>query len=335
MYLKSVREFYEDKFIDMLYKKNVGKDKKVVIPEGEEERVIKSLRYTPGFIKVLIGNRQNIINKINKEYEDYIPEKIMRWVEIIDLDEVGFDEEMFNLLMEKRKGKITEEVARELVMKPTYYATLLLEAGKVDGLVGGSYYSTADILKPAFQIIKTKPEFKGVSSVFLLRRGDKKVFFADCAVNINPNSEQLKEITLQTLETMEQLDVEPKIAMLSYSTKGSGAGPDVDLMVDAYNRLIAERPDLVDIVDGELQFDAAFDYQVAKIKVKESKVAGYANGYIFPDLTAGNIGAKIAERMGGFEAIGPILQGLNKPVNDLSRGTTPETIAKVLLISLR
>lgn len=336
--MKTVREFYEDRLVDILYKKNVDTGKKVVIPEGDEERVIKSLRYTPGFIKVLIGDPAQIDSLIDQEYADYIPGKIKKWIEVIDSSELGElegDDELLELFLEKRKGKITEEEARELIKKPNYYATLLLEAGRVEALVGGSRYSTADILKPAFQIIKTKPGNKVVSSVFLLRKGDKKVFFADCAVNLNPTSEQLMEITVQTVETMEQLDVEPKVAMLSYSTKGSGSGPDVDMVVDAYNLVRSQRPDLDLIVDGELQFDAALKPEVAKIKVEESPVAGKANGFIFPNLTAGNIAAKVAEHIGGYEAVGPILQGLNKPVNDLSRGTTPETIAKVLLISLR
>ncbi len=336
--MKTVREFYEDKFIDALYKKNVNTEKKVVIPEGDEIRVIKSLRYTPGFIKVLIGNKVEIEKLINEEYKEYDPQKILKWVEIIEIEKLGeldSDDELLKTFVEKRKGKITEEDAKQLMKQPNYYATLLLECGKVDALVGGSRYSTADILKPAFQIIKTKPGNKVVSSVFLLRNGDKKVFFADCAVNTNPNSEQLKEIATQTVETMQQLDVEPKVAMLTYSTKGSGSGPDVDLVTEAYSQLKTENPNLDLLVDGELQFDAAFNPNVAKIKVSDSPVAGQANGFIFPNLAAGNIAAKVAEHMGGYEAIGPILQGLNKPVNDLSRGTTPETIAKVLLISLR
>ncbi|WOO86672.1 phosphotransacetylase [Mollicutes bacterium LVI A0039] len=336
--MKTVREFYEDRLVDALYKKHANTGKKVVIPEGDEIRVIQSLRYTPGFTKVLIGDPVEIEALIDKEYSDYIPAKIKRWVEIVDVNQLGNlegDDELLEIFLNKRKGKVTEEQARELLKQPNYYATLLLEAGRVGALVGGSRYSTADILKPAFQIVKTKPGHKVVSSVFLLRNGDKKVFFGDCAVNLNPTSEQLKEITIQTVETMTELEVEPKVAMLSYSSKGSGSGPDVDLVVEAYNQIRAERPDLDLIVDGELQFDAAFKPEVAKIKVADSPVAGHANGFIFPNLAAGNIAAKVAEHMGGYEAVGPILQGLNKPVNDLSRGTTPETIAKVVLISLR
>lgn len=336
--MKTVREFYEDKFIDVLYKKRVDSGKRVVVPEGDELRVIQSLGYTPGFTKVLIGNPVEINNLIDREYAHYNPEKIKKWVEIIDIDKLGQlagDDQLLAIFLEKRKGKLTEEDAKKLITQPNYYATLLLEAGRVDALVGGSRYSTADILKPAFQIIKTKPGHNIVSSVFLLRNGDKKVFFADCAVNTNPNSEQLKEITIQTVETMEQLEVEPKVAMLTYSSHGSGSGQDVDLVINAFNQLITERPDLKDIVDGELQFDAAINRKVAELKTKNSPVAGQANGFIFPDLAAGNIAAKVAEHLGGFEAVGPILQGLNKPVNDLSRGTTPETIAKVMLIALR
>lgn len=336
--MKTVREFYEDKFIDTLYKKNVDTNKRVVIPEGDEIRVIQSLRYTPGFIKVLIGDPQKITDMINEEYQSYEPSKILKWVEIIDESKLGSlegDDELVNIFVEKRKGKVSEAEARELLKKPNYYATLLLEVGKVQALVGGSRYSTADILKPAFQIIKTSAGNNIVSSVFMLRKGDEQLFFADCAVNLNPTSIQLKEIALQTTETMKQLGVEPKVAMLTYSTKGSGKGTDVDRVLEAYKLILEEKPEYKDIIDGELQFDAAFKADVAKVKVKDSNVAGMANGFIFPTLEAGNIGYKIAQHIGGYEAIGPILQGLNKPVNDLSRGTTPETIAKVLLISLR
>lgn len=333
--MKTIEEFYEDKFIDFLYQENKNNNKKVVIPEGDEKRVIKSLIYTPNYTKVLIGNPEEIIESIYVTHRNNNPEEIMKWVEIIDEKTLGDNQELLDLLLEKRKGKLDLEGAKELLKKPNYYATLMLEAGHVDALVGGSRYSTADILKPAFQIIKTKPGKNIVSSVFILRKGDNKLFFADCAVNTNPNSEQLAEIAVQTTDTIKELNINPRVAMLSYSSQGSGSGPDVDLVTNAVKIIREKYPEYKNEIDGEFQFDAAFDLSVAKLKVKDSKIAGHANGYIFPNLSAGNIAAKVAERIGGYEAIGPILQGLNRPVNDLSRGTTPETIAKVLLISLR
>ncbi len=331
--MNEINNFYNDKLIKSLYEKNKRLNKKVVHPEAEDIRIIKSLKYTEGFIKVLIGSEEKIISSIKEEYPNNSAD-ILKWVQIIDSNNLH-NEEFIDLMMEKRKGKITRDEAIKLVNQPNYYATLLLETNQVDALVGGNQYPTADILRPAFQLLKNPGEKLFVSSVFLLRREDQFLLFGDCAINIKPTADDLKNITLQTYDTAQKLGINPKISMLSYSTKGSGSGEDVDKVTSAFNQIISENPSLKDNIDGELQFDASISPRVADIKVKESSVAGSANCFIFPSLEAGNIGVKIAEYLGDLEALGPILQGFNKPVCDLSRGTTPETIAKLLLISLR
>lgn len=328
-----MEKLLENELVDAIKTKISKENKKIVVPEGNEIRVIKSLKYTPEIEKILIGNVKEIENLIETEYGVKSSE-ILKKVKIIDPNE--FDNEaLISELVNLRKGKLDGNGAKDLIKKPTYFATMLLQTGHADALVGGSFYTTADILRPAFQIIKPKKGTKVISSFFLMTQGEKKVLFSDCAVNINPTSEELKEITVQTIKTAEQLGIDPKVALLSYSTLGSGSGEAVDKVRKAYELLIKEHPELSDKVDGELQFDAAYDKMTAKIKAKNSKVAGEANVFIFPNLEVGNIGYKIAQFMGSWEAVGPLLQGLNKPVNDLSRGTTPETIAQVMYLSLR
>ena len=306
-----------------------GMGLKVVLPEGEDDRVISACSLTPGITKILLGNKEVIMSKLSG-----VSKEVMDEIQIIDESEY-MDEDLIELFLAKRKGKLDREGAEKLILNANYYATLLLESNKVDALIGGCVYSTADILKPAFQIIKPAPGNSVVSSTFIMSKGEEKLLFADCAVNLNPNKEQLKEITLQTIETAKKMGITPKVAMLSYSTKGSGSGEYVDLVREAYELLIEEHPELIDIVDGELQFDAAYVPKIAKLKCPDSKVAGSANVFIFPHIAAGNIAYKMVQQLGGYEAIGPLLQGLNKPVNDLSRGTDDITIAKVMYISLR
>ncbi len=324
---------FDDKLINSVREKIKGQKKVVIVPEGNEDRVIKSLALTPDIIKKLVGNKEEIEEKIKKEYgSDY--DSIMEMVEIVD--ESNFQtEERIKALVEKRKNKIDHVKAKELLANRNYVATMMLDCNKADALVGGSEYSTADILRPAFQIIKPKAGSKIVSSFFIMQKEDKMLLFSDCAVNLKPSAEELKDIAIQTYESAKELGIDPKVALLSYSTKGSGMGEDVDKVREAYQLLIQERPDLEEVIDGEFQFDAAYDSAVGKIKAPYSKVVGEANVFIFPSLEAGNIGYKIAQFMGGWSAVGPLLQGLNKPVNDLSRGTTPETIAKVMYLSLR
>lgn len=320
----------EDTMIKSIYDKISDKNLKVVLPEGEDDRVIEAIGMSPGITKILLGNKTVIEEKISVMYGD----KKFTDVEIIDQSEFQ-DQELIDLFVEKRKGKASLQDAQQIVDQANYYATLLVESGRADALVGGCQYSTADILKPAFQIIKAAPGNSVVSSCFLLKKDEEQLIFADCAVNINPNKDQLKEITLQTITTARSLGIEPRVAMLSYSTKGSGSGDFVDLTRTACEELLAEHPELVGVVDGELQFDAAYVSKVGTLKAPESKVAGQANVFIFPHIAAGNIAYKMVQYLGGYEAVGPLLQGLNKPVNDLSRGTDGLTIAKVMYYALR
>ena len=208
-----------------------------------------------------------------------------------------------------------------------------VKLGLADGMVSGAIHSTADTVRPALQIIKTKPGISRTSGVFLMNREDTnhRLMFADCAINIEPNSQELAEIAINTAETAKVFGIDPKVAMLSFSTKGSAKSPKVDRVVQATNIAKEMRPDLA--IDGELQFDAAFVPATAAIKAPDSDVAGHANVFVFPGLQAGNIGYKIAQRLGMFEAIGPILQGLNKPVNDLSRGASAEDIYNLAIIT--
>lgn len=319
-----------DSTILKIKKRIRNKNKRVAIPDGEDIRVIKSLWMTPEVVKVLIGDTVVINDMISQEYTNTFVE-IMEMVEIIDLSDYNTEEDIEEFV--KITGdKIDYDNAREYLGNPPYVATLLLQRGFVDAVVGGSTYSTAEILRPALQIIKARDKI--VSSYFLMKRGEEKLLFADCAVNIDPTPEELKEIAKQTIKTAEELEINPRVAFLSYSTKGSGRGPGVEKVQEAFALLLEENPDLKKYVDGELQFDTAVSKAVADVKAPGSAVAGRANVFIFPDLESGNIAYKVAEYMGDWEAIGPLLQGLNKPVNDLSRGTTPETIAQVIYLSL-
>ena len=213
---------------------------------------------------------------------------------------------------------------------------MLVKMGKADGLLGGATYSTADTVRPALQIVKTKPGSKIVSSCFILYRetekGVEKYAMADCAINIAPNEDELVEIAVETARTARVFGIDPKVAMLSYSSKGSGKGESVDMVRNATEKVKALGPDFE--IDGELQFDAAFSPDVAATKAKGSAVAGKANTFIFPDINSGNIGYKIAQRLGGFEAYGPILQGLNAPINDLSRGCNADEVYAMAVITL-
>lgn len=203
---------------------------------------------------------------------------------------------------------------------------------QADGMVSGAVHSTGDTVRPALQIIKTRPGVARTSGAYIMQRGrDERYLFADNAINIDPNAQELAEIAVESAKTAQLFDIDPKVALLSFSTKGSAKAPQVDKVVEATQIAHELAPDLA--LDGELQFDAAFVPSVAKQKAPGSDVAGEANVFIFPELQSGNIGYKIAQRFGGFEAIGPILQGLNKPVSDLSRGANEEDVYKLAIIT--
>ena len=251
-------------------------------------------------------------------------------------------------MFELRKGKMSEDECRAALAKSNYFGTMLVKAGKADALLGGATYSTADTVRPALQIIKTKKGSNLVSSSFILFREkdgkEEKIAMGDCAINLGYTdrldkdgnvvltaARQLAEVAVETAKTADFFGIDPKVAVLSFSTYGSGKGGTVQLSHDAVIEARNIDPDLV--IDGEFQFDAAVSAEVAKTKCPDSKVAGQANTFIFPLIEAGNIGYKIAQRLGGYEAYGPILQGLNAPINDLSRGCTADEVYKMAIIT--
>ena len=250
---------------------------------------------------------------------------------IVDPKQFAHREDMIRRMLKLRKGKTDEQTCREWLMKDTYFCTMYVELGYADGLLGGSANSTADTLRPIMQLIKTRLPHTIVSSCFLMSRKDEHYIFADCSLNRKPNTDELVEIALQAAETAKTFQLEPRVALLSYSTHGSGSGTDVDKVREAAQRL--QRMPLDYAVEGELQVDCALSARVAKLKAVDSIVGGNANILIFPDLNAGNIGYKLVANLGGFEALGPILQGVRLPMNDLSRSATTEEIYKMAIIT--
>lgn len=316
------------KIFDLLKSNLEKKNVRVVLPEGEEPRILqatKRLVNETELIPVLLGDPQKI--KIYLEIEG-----VTSGYEVIDPSTYPEFEEMVAALVERRKGKLSEDDARKLLQNDVnYFGVMLVYMGVVQGMVSGAIHSTADTVRPSLQIIKTQPGISRTSGAFVMVRGDERYIFSDCAININPEAEVLAEIAVNSVSTAKMFAIEPKIAMLSYSTKGSGAGPEVDKVVKATEIAQTLRPELE--IDGELQFDAAFVPETAALKAPGSKVAGQATIFVFPSIEAGNIGYKLAERLGGFAAVGPILQGLNKPVNDLSRGCNADDVYKLALIT--
>ncbi len=313
-----------EKLIDILK----ADPRKIVFPEGSDPRILEAAAKLKkeGFLTpILIGNVDEVKAAAKNGGFD------IEGLEIIDPATYPGMEDMVQKMVELRKGKMTEDECRAALKKSNYFGTMLVKIGVADALLGGATYSTADTVRPALQLIKTKPGNKIVSSSFIMVRGDEKLAMGDCAINVAPDADQLAEIALETAKTAELFGIDPKVAMLSYSTKGSGKGEDVDKVRDAFEKVKAAAPDLK--VDGELQFDAAVSPVVAATKCKGSKVAGQANVFIFPEIQSGNIGYKIAQRLGGFDAYGPILQGLNAPINDLSRGCNAEEVYTMAIIT--
>ena len=318
-----------DKLIDILK----ANPRRIVFTEGPDARILEaaSRLKKDGFLTpVLVGNVEEVKAAAAKGGFD------IEGLEIIDpltYDKMG---EMVDAMVALRKGKMTPEECRELLKKGNYFGTMLVKMGVADSLLGGATYSTADTVRPALQIIKTKPGSKIVSSCFIMVRpsatGENEVLaMADCAINIKPTEDELVEIAVETARTAKVFGIDPKVAFLSYSTLGSGKGEDVDKMRNACEKAKAAMPDVP--VDGEFQFDAAVSPVVAKTKHITSSVGGHANTFIFPDINAGNIGYKICQRMGNFDAYGPILQGLNAPINDLSRGCNALEVYSMAIIT--
>ena len=317
------------KLIDIL-KKN---PKKIVFTEGTDPRILEaSARLLSGtfLTPVLIGKEEEVRTAAEEAGFN------IRGAEIYDPETYDNMDAMVEKMVELRKGKMTADECRAMLKKGNYFGTMLVAMGVADALLGGATYSTADTVRPALQLVKTKPGNKIVSSCFILVRpfatgGNQVLAMGDCAINIDPTEDELVEIASETVQCAKIFGVDPKVAFLSYSTHGSGAGEDVDKMRNAAEKAKAAMPEVP--IEGELQFDAAVSPRVAETKCPDSKVAGYANTFIFPDISAGNIGYKIAQRMGNFDAYGPILLGLNAPINDLSRGCNAQEVYSMAIIT--
>ena len=306
--------------------------KKIVFTEGTDPRILEaSARLLAGtwLTPLLIGN----VDEIHAAAEE--AGYNIRGAEIIDPATYPDMDKMVEEMVALRKGKMTVEECKAALQHGNYFGTMLVKMGMAHCLLGGATYSTADTVRPALQLIKTKPGNKIVSSCFILVRegvGENTVLaMGDCAINIDPTEDELVEITTEVAHCARTFGIDPKVAMLSYSTKGSGKGDTVDKMRHAYEKVVASNPDFA--VDGELQFDAAVSPKVGQLKCPGSPVAGYANTFIFPNINAGNIGYKIAQRLGGFDAYGPVLLGLNAPINDLSRGCNAQEVYSMAIIT--
>lgn len=320
-------------FGDMIAKLKAD-PKVIVFTEGTDPRILEAAsRLLAGyFLKPILLGKPSEIEQAAEDNGFNI-----RGAEMIDPANYDKMDEMVAEFCELRKKKgVTEEEARKILSQGNYFGTMLVKMGIADALLGGATYSTADTVRPALQLLKTKPGNSIVSSCFILVRpaatGDNEVMaMADCAININPTEDELVEICGATIECARIFGVDPQVAFLSYSTLGSGKGEDVDKMRNAAMKSKAKYPDVP--IDGELQFDAAVAPRVARTKCQGSPVAGHANTFIFPDINAGNIGYKIAQRMGNFDAYGPILLGLNGSVNDLSRGCNALEVYSMAIIT--
>jgi phosphate acetyltransferase len=319
--------------------------KKIVFTEGTDARILSaaSRLLAEDLMDVILCGNPDDVKKAAAE-NGFNIEK----AEILDPLTYPEMDAMVSKMAELRKGKMTEEECRTALQKSNYFGTMLVKMGKADALLGGATYSTADTVRPALQIIKTKKGSNLVSSSFILFRQvdgvEEKIAMGDCAINLGYTdrldkdgnvvltaAQQLAEVAVETAKTAAYFGIDPKVAVLSFSTYGSGKGGTVQLSHDAVIEARKIDPELT--IDGEFQFDAAVSEEVASVKCPDSKVAGQANTFIFPLIEAGNIGYKIAQRLGGFAAYGPILQGLNAPINDLSRGCDADEVYKMAIIT--
>ena len=315
--------------------------RKIVFTEGHDARILEATArlVEGGFLTpILIGNVEEV--KANAAKGGFNIEG----VEIIDpLTYEGMDE-MVAKMVELRKGKMSAEDCKAALSKGNYFGTMLVKMGYADSLLGGATYSTADTVRPALQLVKTKKGVNLVSSCFIMVRGEEKIAMGDCAINLSyedtldkegnvvlSGAQKLAEVAVETARTAKVFGIDPKVAMLSFSTNGSGKGGTVKLSHDAPYIAKEMAPEFD--IDGEMQFDAAVAPEVGQLKFPGSKVAGHANTFIFPCIEAGNIGYKIAQRLGGYEAYGPILQGLAAPINDLSRGCNADEVYKMAIIT--
>ncbi len=315
--------------------------RKIVFTEGHDARILEaaSRLKKDGFLTpILVGNVDVVKENAAKGGFD------IEGLEILDPLTYPEMDAMVEKMVELRKGKMSPEECRTALSKGNYFGTMLVKMGYADSLLGGATYSTADTVRPALQLVKTRKGAHLVSSCFILVRGEEKLAMGDCAINLSYEdsvdkegnvvlsaAQKLAEVAIETAKTAKVFGIDPKVAMLSFSTNGSGKGGTVKLSHDATIVAKEMAPDLA--IDGEMQFDAAVAPEVGQLKFPGSPVAGYANTFIFPTIEAGNIGYKIAQRLGGFEAYGPILQGLAAPINDLSRGCNAAEVYTMAIIT--
>lgn len=303
-------------------------DRSIVFPESLDERILLAVGKLSAeglMTPILIGEKEKIIKKGNELGVN------LSACRIINPRNYSRTDQMVELLVKRRSGKVTSEQAYTLLLDENYFSTMLVYLDEADGMISGAIHATSDTVRPALQIIKTKEGISKTSGLFIMVREEETYVFADCAINIAPTSQELAEIAITSAKTAEIFGLTPRVAMLSFSTKGSAKSPETDKVIEALK--LAKEMDQDVLIDGEFQFDAAFVPSVAEKKAPNSPIKGNANVFIFPNLEAGNIGYKIAQRLGQFEAIGPILQGLNKPVNDLSRGCSTEDVYKLAMIT--
>ena len=312
----------------ILENKIKGKNITIVYPESNDERILgAAARHAKDglLVPVLVGEVE-ATKALAKEKGIDLGD-----IEIIDPKTYADFDTMVASFVERRKGKVDEEKARTMLLDPNYFGTMLVYMGKADGMVSGAVHSTGDTVRPALQIVKMAPGASRVSGAMVMIKGEERYLFSDVAINITTDAQAMGEIAVVSAATAKTFGIEPKVALLSFSTMGSAVSPESTKVAEATEIAKNLAPELA--LDGELQFDAAFVEKVAKQKAPNSTVAGHANVFIFPSLEAGNIGYKIAQRLGGFEALGPILQGLAKPINDLSRGCNEEDAYRLAIIT--
>jgi phosphate acetyltransferase len=322
--------------MEKIYARARAAQKRIVLPEGTDARVVKAaaeIKARGLAVPIVLGDPETVRKLAQDNGAD------VSGIEIIDPASSAKRRQYADTLYELRKSKgMTAEQAFDLAGKVTYYGVLMVKSGEADGMVSGATHSTADTVRPALQVLKTAPGVSIVSSSFIMIMPDASfgedglIMYADCGLVINPDARQLAEIAVTTGKTLRTLfGIEPRVAMLSFSTKGSGKDPLVDKVIEATRIAKEKSPDLA--IDGELQADAALVPWVGQSKAPGSPVAGKANVLVFPDLQAGNIAYKLTERLAKAEAYGPVLQGIAKPVNDLSRGCDAEDIVNVAAIT--
>jgi len=331
---------------DKLLANLAAKRKTIVFTEGTDARILSAADrlLKEDLMNVILCGNKDAVAKAAKDNGFDVSKAT-----VLDPENYEGFQEMVDKMVELRKGKMTAEECAASLKKSNYFGTMLVKMGKADALLGGATYSTADTVRPALQLVKTKKGAQLVSSSFILVREkdgvEEKLCMGDCAINISYEdtvdkatgavtytaAQKLAEVAVESAKTAAFFGIDPKVAVLSFSTYGSGKGGTVQLSHDAVIEARKKDPSLV--IDGEFQFDAAVSEVVAKTKCPDSKVAGQANTFIFPLIEAGNIGYKIAQRLGGYEAYGPILQGLNAPINDLSRGCNADEVYKMAIIT--